>query len=1181
MSQRGRSLSPHGASASAPQKPKNGKRKPNDDYDKRSILVSNIPPTLSDDKVMIHFQRTSSGGGDVRQVRRLSPSQAKVIFEDVEVIDRVVAKKHELDGVTLQVEAWSSFLARALEVDRTSHRESNCVQRATVKIHQPVSQHVWDSYEEKMLKTNNSLKGSRSTTNGTITLKGSWNEVVEARSIFFDSILSEVDEAESPSRLDSKRMGSRNGQHQTDESVANNLKNHHNASHTTPVDDSQQLQGAVNHGTENPDEGHPLDRVDLDRKQGEGASKTTPYKEKEQNSGACNHRSSSEMIKNGQKGDDDTVGFTRSQSLEPMEEDGLNEAMEYATLGSFRRSISAPGNASSAYGTSSIGPVGPQSYETHNSPSSLDPMELNSSKYSSGSKNQGMAGSGTAFSIPGNHKTKSSDPRMALGSEPMDQSGPPRDRTSTSSTYKLPEISAEERDEEAETIVDQTVDPDIMSYIIKVHSPEINMMARKHGVHFDHSKYNSTVYIKGSKRNAKAALDDFITLYQSLFSNLQSKSLDLCLHDLMAEECMNAVGLAQEHHPSVLISIKKRDGKVMFIGEEQEIRAARATICRLLNITESRRRRGNVSGTSSKNRPQLKWYNLSMPGRVLFQEKTTGVQIDIIKGDITSQKVDTIVNAANSSLSLAVGVSGAISRAGGRAIQTECDNIIKHGSLRTTDCVWTTPGRLSCTYIIHAVGPNFVPGCESRCKQELYDTCQKVLNIAASRLNAKSIAMPAISSGASGMPRRLCAEAMCSAIMDFVENGQGIGSSLLDIRIVDYDREAVKAFCDVFKAKIAKDSTSGATGQGTGFTSSGTGYTASGAGYTASGTGYTANGTGYTTIGPGYTTSGAAGYTTSVTTSYNTNVTTGNSTSWNMTPKYPPILPNYGSTSHIASSSITYPGPTQTYVTASSASYPHCKSTATSYPHSTPNYPRHGDLTQTQTSPGASATQPSQSHSTYWQTQPSNSRNTSSFSSPRASSASSASGSSDKEDTCPICLCDFTGPVTTTRCKHKFCSGCLDSALKVSGQCPVCKAVIGRLKGNQPPGTMTHRIDYLNPLPGYESYRSTIEIYYYFPDGVQGPEHPNPGKPYTGTSRRAYLPDNVEGNEVLRLLKRAFDSRLVFTIGTSATTGLTDTVVWNDIHHKTSKYGGPNSYGYPDPQYLTRVKEELAAKGIK
>ncbi|XP_066286231.1 E3 ubiquitin-protein ligase DTX3L-like [Branchiostoma lanceolatum] len=203
------------------------------------------------------------------------------------------------------------------------------------------------------------------------------------------------------------------------------------------------------------------------------------------------------------------------------------------------------------------------------------------------------------------------------------------------------------------------------------------------------------------------------------------------------------------------------------------------------------------------------------------------------------------------------------------------------------------------------------------------------------------------------------------------------------------------------------------------------------------------------------------------------------------------------------------------------------------------------------------------------------------FSSPGvASSASSASGNSDKEDECPICLSDFTGPVTTTPCKHRFCADCLDNALKLSGQCPICKSVIGRLKGNQPHGTMTDRTDYLNSLPGYGGH-SMIEIHYDFHSGIQGPEHPNPGKPYTGTSRTAYLPDNTEGREVLQLLKRAFDSRLVFTIGTSATTGLTDTVVWNDIHHKTSKYGGPNRYGYPDPQYLTRVKEELAAKGIK
>ena len=67
--------------------------------------------------------------------------------------------------------------------------------------------------------------------------------------------------------------------------------------------------------------------------------------------------------------------------------------------------------------------------------------------------------------------------------------------------------------------------------------------------------------------------------------------------------------------------------------------------------------------------------------------------------------------------------------------------------------------------------------------------------------------------------------------------------------------------------------------------------------------------------------------------------------------------------------------------------------------------------------------------------------------------------------------------------------------------------------------------------------------------------HPNPCVPYIGTRRRAYLPDNDEGQDVLRLLRRAFDTRLIFTVGRSVTSGLENTVVWNDIHHKTSIAG--------------------------
>ena len=66
------------------------------------------------------------------------------------------------------------------------------------------------------------------------------------------------------------------------------------------------------------------------------------------------------------------------------------------------------------------------------------------------------------------------------------------------------------------------------------------------------------------------------------------------------------------------------------------------------------------------------------------------------------------------------------------------------------------------------------------------------------------------------------------------------------------------------------------------------------------------------------------------------------------------------------------------------------------------------------------------------------------------------------------------------------------------------------------------------------------------------------GKYYCGTSRTAYLPNTPEGQEILKLLKKAFDARLTFTIfGTSHTTGHTDTVVWNDIHHKTATHGQP------------------------
>ena len=113
------------------------------------------------------------------------------------------------------------------------------------------------------------------------------------------------------------------------------------------------------------------------------------------------------------------------------------------------------------------------------------------------------------------------------------------------------------------------------------------------------------------------------------------------------------------------------------------------------------------------------------------------------------------------------------------------------------------------------------------------------------------------------------------------------------------------------------------------------------------------------------------------------------------------------------------------------------------------------------------------------------------------------------------------------------------------------------MTGNQPDGHMRHRTIGTR-LPGYLQY-GTIQITYEIPSGTQGINHPNPGHEYNGCTRVTYLPDSTEGREVLGLLKRAFDAKLIFTIGTSQSQKRTNMVIWNScISHKSSMDGGPD-----------------------
>lgn len=192
--------------------------------------------------------------------------------------------------------------------------------------------------------------------------------------------------------------------------------------------------------------------------------------------------------------------------------------------------------------------------------------------------------------------------------------------------------------------------------------------------------------------------------------------------------------------------------------------------------------------------------------------------------------------------------------------------------------------------------------------------------------------------------------------------------------------------------------------------------------------------------------------------------------------------------------------------------------------------------------------------------------------------------------TCPICLCDLQDDMTValSRCSHMLHLSCLNSMLTGQPcadkwlyiQCPVCMTIYGEKRGNQPAGSMDWTVLHYS-LPGHPSTR-TIQITYNIASGIQGPEHPNPGRPYyaVGFPRVCYIPDTDKGRKVLKLLRIAFERRLVFTVGRSVTTGREDVVTWNEIHHKTEAGASHNGHGYPDPDYLNNCLEELAAHGV-
>ncbi|MET9107299.1 O-acetyl-ADP-ribose deacetylase [Streptomyces zhihengii] len=162
-------------------------------------------------------------------------------------------------------------------------------------------------------------------------------------------------------------------------------------------------------------------------------------------------------------------------------------------------------------------------------------------------------------------------------------------------------------------------------------------------------------------------------------------------------------------------------------------------------------------------------------------------EIVLVRGDITDQHADAIVNAANSSLLGGGGVDGAIHRRGGPEILAACRALraSHYGKgLATGRAVATTAGRLHAEHVIHTVGPLF---SREEDRSELLASCYRESLRVADEVGARTVAFPAVSAGIYGWP-------MDDAARIAIGTVRAAGTSVTRVSFVLFDEQAYAAF---------------------------------------------------------------------------------------------------------------------------------------------------------------------------------------------------------------------------------------------------------------------------------------------------------------------------------------------------------------------------------------------------
>jgi O-acetyl-ADP-ribose deacetylase (regulator of RNase III) len=168
-------------------------------------------------------------------------------------------------------------------------------------------------------------------------------------------------------------------------------------------------------------------------------------------------------------------------------------------------------------------------------------------------------------------------------------------------------------------------------------------------------------------------------------------------------------------------------------------------------------------------------------------------RIAIVEGDITTQDVDAIVNAANNHLWMGGGVAGAIKKKGGAAIEKEA---VAQGPIEVGQAVITEAGSLPTKYVVHAAGM----GQDLRTDRSKIDAAvRNSLSLAESK-RIKSISFPAIGTGVGRFSHHECARVMLDACIEFLQ-----GSTHLKlIRFVLFDPSLFEIFDNYLRERFSR-----------------------------------------------------------------------------------------------------------------------------------------------------------------------------------------------------------------------------------------------------------------------------------------------------------------------------------------------------------------------------------------